>query len=367
MAQRKKVVTLKDVAQHAGVSPRTVSNVVNDWPYISAEVRTKVQESIKTLGYRPNQMARSLITGQSKTIGVLIPDIINPFFNLAIRGCEDALYQQHYNLFLCSTSEDVEREKYYLDLLMSRGVDGIILWSTQIPRTELAVIIGEHLPLVTIGFEGEPISPRHIITNLDDIGGSCRATQHLIEQGYKKIGHLSTFAHNAVGQRRLAGYQQALKTAGLPFDPRLVRNDKASLHGGYRTALELLALQNLDAIFCHNDLMALGAIFAAQHLGKRIPQDVGIVGFDDIAMASIVTPSLTTIRIPQYELGKFLGELLLKQLRHEPVEQISIFAPAELQIRGTTNAESTSLEQHQKLVEELIAMLSVEVPVRIDL
>jgi LacI family transcriptional regulator len=364
MSPRKKSVTLKDVAKYAGVSPRTVSNVVNNWPYISDGVRAKVQEAISVLGYRPNQMARSLITGQTKTIGVMIPDIINPFFNLPVRGCEDILYQHHYNHFLCSTSEDVEREKYHLNLLISRAVDGLILWSTQIPRAELAVMIGENFPLVTIGFEGEPLGDHHTVVNLDDIAGSEQATRHLIEQGYRRIGHLTTFARNAVGERRLRGYQQALEAAGIPFDPRFVKADKASLHGGYRTTLELLALHKLDAIFCHNDLMALGAMFAARHIGREVPADLGIVGFDDIAMASIATPSLTTIRVAQYELGKYLGECILQHLGRETGVQshTPLTFPVELQVRGSTNAQYSSPEHHQHLVEELMVMLSVELP-----
>jgi LacI family transcriptional regulator len=362
MAVKKKSVTLKDVAQYAGVSPRTVSNVVNDWPYVSEEVRKKVQEAIKATGYRPNQMARSLVTGQSKTIGVVIPDIINPFFNLPIRGCEDILYKNGYNLFLCNSVEDVEREKYYLDLLISRAVDGIILWSTQIDREELETFIGNELPLVTIGFEDEPIGNNHLIVNIDDIGGAETATHYLITQGYRKIAHLNTFAKNRVAQRRFVGYRRALEAAGLEFNPRFVKKDKASIHGGYRATLKLLEEQTPDAIFCHNDLMAIGAIFAMQHLGKQVPHDLGLVGFDDIVMAAIVDPPLTTMRVSQYDIGRLTGELILKRLRNEPIDQQTMLYPVELTIRGSCGAGQFTSAQRQQWMEDLVSQLSIELP-----
>lgn len=359
---KKQAVTLKDVAHYAGVSPRTVSNVVNDWPYVSEEIRKKVQEAIKATGYRPNQMARSLVTGQTRSIGVVIPDIINPFFNLPLRGCEDILYQNGYNLFLCNSIEEVEREKYYLDLLIGRGVDGIILWSTQIGRDELTTAIGKELPLITIGFDDEPLGDKHSIINIDDIGGAEAATHYLIGQGYRRIGHLNTFAKNRVAQRRFVGYRRALENAGLEFNMQWVKKDKASIHGGYRATLALLADQQVDAIFCHNDLMAIGAIFAMEHVGKHVPRDLGLVGFDDIVMAAIVDPPLTTMRVAQYELGRLSGELLLKHLRHEPIDQQTMLYPVELTVRGSCGAGQFTSAQRLQWMEDLVSHLSIELP-----
>lgn len=359
---RRKSVTLHDVARYAGVSIKTVSNVINDWPYVSDDTREKVRDAIRIVGYRPNQMARSLVTGQTKSIGVIIPDITNPFFSLTLRGCEDVLYENGYSLFLCNSLEIVEREKYYLDVLISRAVDAVILWSTQIGRDELGAIIGDRLPLVTVGFEGEPLGLHHTIVNIDDIGGSEVATRHLLEQGYRKIAHLTTFAKNVVEPRRLIGYQRALESAGIVFDPQLVKKDKASIYGGYRTTLKLLEHHDLDAIFCHNDLMAVGAIFGAHHLGRHVPKDLGIVGFDDIAMASMVSPPLTTMRISQYDMGKLTGELILDCLRNEETKQPSVLYPVELQIRGSSGVGEFTTEQQQQWVEDLVSHLSVELP-----
>ncbi|GAK61044.1 transcriptional regulator [Candidatus Vecturithrix granuli] len=360
MSVRKKNVTLRDVARYAGVSIKTVSNVINDWPYMTDETRAKVREAIKIVGYRPNQMARSLVTGQTKSVGVIIPDIINPFFSLTLRGCEDLFYKNGYSLFLCNSLEIEEREKYYLDVLASRAVDAVILWSTQIARDELRTMIGERLPVVTVGFDGDPLNDSHTIVNLDDIGGSERATQHLIAQGYRQIAHLTTFAHNVVGSKRLKGYRQALESADRQYDPQLVKKNRASIYGGYHATLDLLEHYPVDAIFCHNDLMAVGAIFAAHHLGRRVPEDIGIVGFDDIAMASMVTPPLTTMRITQYEMGKLTGELILERLRQEVTAPKTVLYPVELQIRTSSGGTESTEEQKQQWVEDLVSHLSIE-------
>ncbi len=362
MAAKKKSATLNDVAKYAGVSPRTVSNVVNDWPYVSDETRKKVREAIRVIGYRPNQMARSLVTGQTKTIGVIIQDISNPFFGLTIKGCEDILFENGYSFFLCNSNENLEREKYYLDLLISRAVDAVIIWGSRVCRDELEALIGDDLPLVTVEFGEEPIGKNHTIVNVDNIGGAESAARHLVEQGYRKIAHLTGPLGRITAQRRLMGYQHALKSSDLDFAPQLVEKGKPSIRGGYRATLKLFETQIPDAIFCYNDLMAVGAILAAQHIGKHIPKDVAIMGFDDIMMASMVEPPLTTMRIPQYELGKLTGELLLERLRDEQVEQKSFLYPVELQIRGSCGAKQFTKEQKQHLLENLISSFSVDLP-----
>ena len=362
MAAKKKSVTLNNVARYAGVSPKTVSNVIHDWPYVREETREKVQEAIKAVGYRPNRMARSLITGQSKTIGVIIQDISNPFFGPAIKGCEDILFENNYSFFLCDTNESAERERYYLDLLISRAVDAVIIWGTRIGHDELKTLIGDELPLLTVEFGEKPISAHHIIVNVDNIGGAKFATEHLIAQGYRKIAHLASSQGRLTCQWRLMGYQQALEASGRDLIPQLIQQGKPSTRGGYRAALKLLTEYTPDAIFCYNDLMAIGAILAAEHLEMNVPDDVAVVGFDDILMAAMIAPPLTTMRIPQYELGRLTGELIMESLKDQEPETKSILYPVELQIRGSSGAEEFTKEQKRQLLENLISSFSVDLP-----
>ena len=361
MAAKKKSVTVKDVAKHAGVSPRTVSNVVNDWPYVSDETRKKVQDAIQAVGYRPNQMARSLITGQTKSIGVIIQDIANPFFGMTIRGCEDVLYENGYSQFLCSANEEIERERYYLDLLLSRGVDAIIVWGTRLDGEELQERIGKDVPLVTIDYEGEPIGENHTIVNVDNINGAEAATRHLIQQGCHKIAHLAGSLGRMTCQRRLMGYRRALEASDIAFDPQLVQRGEPSVSGGYRATLQLLEAHNPDAIFCYNDLMAVGAILAAQHCDRHVPNDVAIVGFDDIMAASMIDPPLTTMRIAQYDLGKLTGELVLERLKGGICCPKSQIYPVELQVRGSCGAVEFTKDYKHRLLENVISSFAVDV------
>ncbi|MCP4404085.1 MAG: LacI family transcriptional regulator [bacterium] len=362
MATKRKSITLNDVAKYAGVSPRTVSNVVNDWPYVSEEMRQKVKDAIQAVGYRPNRMARSLVTGQTNTVGIIIQDISNPFFGPAIKGCEDILFEHNYSFFLCDTNENEERERYYLDLLIGRAVDAVIIWGPRISRDELETSIGNDLPFVTVEFEGKPIGPHHIIVNIDNVGGAQSATQHLIAQRYQKIAHLASSQGRLTCQQRLMGYQQALETAGRDVEPQLIQQGKPSTRGGYRAALTLLTEHSPDAIFCYNDLMAIGAILAAEHLEMDVPGDVAIVGFDDIPMAAMIAPPLTTMRISQHELGRLTGELVMEHLKDKDAAPKSLLYPVELQIRGSCGAKEFTKDQKRQLVENLISSFSVDLP-----
>ncbi len=173
---KQRMPTMSDVAAQAGVSLKTVSNVINDWPYITDETRQKVEQAIAAVGYRRNQLARSLVTGKSHSIGVVVPDLANPFFSTALRGCEDSLFGG-YNLFVCNTNEDIAREQQSIRDLLSRSVDGLILWGTRISGEQLLELVGAHFPLVTVELSAEPIRPNHININVDNVtgGATCNA------------------------------------------------------------------------------------------------------------------------------------------------------------------------------------------------
>ena len=357
-----KVVTLADVARHAGVSAKTVSNVVNDWPYVSEEMRQKVKAAINELGYRPSALARSLATGRSNTIGVVLPDISNPFFGQAVRGCEDALNEAGYSIFLCNTDESIAKERYYLETLSGRGVDGLILWGSRAVGASLAEVVANGMPLITVDSSAEGFYNNATYVTVDNARGATLATRHLIKQGRRRIGHLAGPALRQTAMRRKAGYRDALAEAGLPYDPCLVIDGAPSIRGGYRAAIQLLKTRRPDALFCYNDLMAVGAGVACRQLDLSIPRDVALVGFDDIVIAALVTPALTTVRIAQYELGKLTSQLLLERLQNKNLPPKSVLVPVELQVRNSSGGRRLSRKQMSDLLENLVSSLAVDLP-----
>lgn len=348
----KKKVTLTDVAKHAGVSPKTVSNVLNDWPYISDETRQKVQASIEALGYRPSALATSLRTGRTKTIGVVIPDITNPFFGQAVRGCEDVLYAAGYSIFLCNTNEDPVKEQSYLDMLTRRGVDGLLMFGARSSAEVLSQVVHDDIPIVA---EDSPAQHSNTtVIDIDNVRGAVIATRHLLELGHQRIGHLGGPAQRLAAVHRLEGYRQALDETSRGYEARLALRCQPTIRSGYRAALQLLASEKPTALFCYNDLMAIGAMVACQQLKLRIPADIALVGFDDIAIASLVTPALTTVRVRQYEIGRRASELLLERLAGgEPVQKRVLF-PVELVVRSSCGARRLSRRQTMAMLEHLL-------------
>ncbi|MCC6169372.1 MAG: LacI family DNA-binding transcriptional regulator [Caldilineaceae bacterium] len=358
--RRKQRVTLRDVAQHAGVSPKTVSNVLNDWPYVTDETRAKVQASIEALGYRQSILAAGLRSGRTKTIGVVIPDITNPFFGQVVRGCEDVLYAAGYSIFLCNTNEDAVKERAYLDSLVSRGVDGLLLFGARADSAALAALVPGDLPIVAED------SPAHdlntTVIEIDNRGGAALATRHLLESGHRRIAHLGGPSERAAATGRQEGYRQALESAGIGYDPALVVRCRPTLRGGYHAALHLLGRhigQHIGeppptALFCYNDLMAVGAMVACRRLGLTIPGDLALVGFDDIAIASLVTPILTTVRVQQYQLGRLASDLLLQRLAGSGDVASQVKFPVELIVRGSCGARQISPEQITGMLEHLL-------------
>jgi len=355
MAAKKRSVTMTDVAAHAGVSVKTVSNVINDWPYVTDETRRRVVESIEATGYRPNHMARSLVTGRTLSIGVMIPDISNPFFGASIRGCEDVLFEAGYSLFLCNTNENEERERYYLEQLLSRGVDALILWGTRIRCEDLEGIVGTEIALVTVELGEQPTGPNHTCINVDNLHGGRIATDHLIAVGRQRIAHLSGLPSRITSELRRRGYEQALQAARIPPEPELIVAAYPTIQGGFRAAMDVIEAQQPDAFFCYNDLMALGAVLAARHLGLSIPDDLALVGFDDIEMASLIDPPLTTVRIQQHQLGRLAGQAVLDSIRTPGSTSKVVLSPVELKVRGSSSPHHPSAQQCQLTLDSLIS------------
>jgi LacI family transcriptional regulator len=347
----RKSITLRDVAKYAGVSPKTVSNVINNWPYITDATRQKVQDAIDTLGYRPSGLATSLRTGWTNTIGVMIPDITNPFFGQAVRGCEDVLYAAGYSIFLCNTGEDPEKERTYLDMLVSRGVDGLLMFGARSNDAVLTAIVHDAIPIVA---EDSPAKHNNTTgIDIDNVSGARMATEHLAARGHKRIGHLAGIVGRQAAETRIEGYRQGLENAGLSYERDLVYRCMHSIRGGYQSALRIIQEQKPTALFCYNDLMAIGAMVACRQLDLDVPKDMAIVGFDDIAIASLVEPALTTVRVRQYEMGRLASQLLLERLSGKKIPPAHILFPVELVVRSSCGARRLSRKQLNEMLEHL--------------
>ncbi len=365
-AHNHKRVTLKDVAERAGVSLKTASNVKNDWPYVSDETRERVKQAMTELGYRPSRLAESLVTGRSNTIGVIVPDIANPFFSAVFRGCEDALGQQGYSAFLCNTDEDPEREQYYIDLLINHGVDGLLLWGSSLDETELTRYLTGSVPVISVDGLAQEGVANFTAVNLDNEAGALAITNHLLGAGHREIGYLSGASRRLPAQERLRGFQRALNEAGIEWDETLLAEGQPTIGGGYGAAIELLQRRRPDALFCYNDLMAVGVMTAARELDYHLPDDLPIVGFDDTLPASLVSPPLTTVRIPKYELGKFAVSALFERLENSDLPSSVVTLPVELRIRESCGTRTLTVDERRDLLRGLARSDSVNLPGAVD-
>ncbi|MFL7793438.1 MAG: LacI family DNA-binding transcriptional regulator [Anaerolineae bacterium] len=327
-------VTMEQVAREAGVSLMTVSRVVNDRDGVSQATRERVQAIIERLGYRPSDIARGLVTRRTATIGLVVPDVANPFFSEVARGVEHVAYEAGYNVFLCNTEEDTQRELGVLRSLEEKRVDGIVLCSSRLEEEQLekalvrypaAVLVNRRLGHDRIG-----------VVLIEDEEGGRVATEHLLRAGHRAIGFLAGPPTSFSGQRRVAGFCVTLGTASLHCNSDWIRHCSPTVEGGHKVAHELLdAYPYLTALACYNDLVAVGALQACVELGRVVPDDTAVVGFDDIPLAALVTPSLTTCHIPRYELGAQAMRLLLDQINDVPSECMEVVLQPKLVVRAS--------------------------------
>jgi LacI family transcriptional regulator len=327
-------VTMADVAREAGVSAMTVSRVINNKDDVSPATRGRVLDIVERLGYRPSGIARSLATRRTGTLGLVVPDVANPFFSDVARGVEHVAYAEGYNVFLCNTEEDLQREESVLVSLEEKRVDGLVLCSSRLDDSELQAVLDRYSSVVLVN---RNLQDKRISTVVvDDKAGGCLATQHLLHAGHREVGFLAGPPASRSGRQRLAGYRAALAAADVPDDPSWVRPCSPKVEGGQQTARQLLAANPmLTALFCYNDLVAVGALHACAEMGRRVPDDVAVVGFDDIPLAALVNPPLTTCRVPRYELGAQAVRLLLNQIRSYPYDADHVVLRPELVIRAS--------------------------------
>jgi len=331
------MVTIRDVAALAGVSSTTVSHVINDTRPVSDQLRAQVEAAMVDLGFQPNALARSLRRKRTHTFGMIVPDSANPFFAEVGRGIEDTSFASGYSVILCNSDGDRARELLYLDLLVQKQVDGVLLVPTGDHAELAARLRTRNIPVVVIDRDvsDTPIDRAYI----DNVAGGCVATRHLIELGHRRIGYIGGPPHLSSVPGRGAGYLHALEEAGISVDERLIVDGNFRDVGGYKGAQALFSLADPPtAIFAGNDLMAIGAIAAARDAGMAVPGDLAIVGFDDIHLAGYINPPLTTIAQPKYELGVIAAELLLARLADPDLPPQRRLLQAQLVVRQSTAA-----------------------------
>jgi len=303
-----KRVTIADVAQVAGVSMMTISRVVNDSGPVSEATKQRVLKAIEEMGYRPSGLARSLATRRTGTIGLVVPDISNPFFAGVAKGVEQVAYAERYSVFLGNTSEDWDRELAILQSLEEKRVDGLILCSSRLQDERLREALHWHPHTVLVNRQFQGFGS----VLMDDRAGAVMLVEHLLNSGRQRIGVLAGPLRSISGQKRLQGYRLAMQRAGRTWHDGWVKTCAPSVEGGLDAAIALLtAHPELDALLCYNDLVAVGALQAAANLGQVVPDDIAITGFDDIPLSALVTPSLTTCHVPVQNIGSQAMRLLL--------------------------------------------------------
>ena len=329
---------MADVAREAGVSIMTVSRVVNDKGEISLDTRHRVLDVIERLGYRPSGIARGLATKRTGTLGLVVPDISNPFFSDVVRGVEDQAYNRGYNVFLCNTEEDSQRELTILESLEEKRVDGLLLASSRLEEGELRSAVGRFPAVVLINrrLVGNSNGAGVGVVLVDDFSAARMATRHLLDSNCTPVGFLVGPPASRSGRSRVEGYRTILVEAGLDHNPAWMRRCSSDVEGGRESAIDLLSDHpELTGLLCYNDLVAVGALQAAVDLGRHVPADLCIVGFDDIPLAALITPSLTTCRGPRYDLGVEATAMLFDRIQGGMGARSEIVLQPELIIRAS--------------------------------
>ncbi|BBU41331.1 MULTISPECIES: LacI family DNA-binding transcriptional regulator [Aeribacillus] len=327
------MVRISDVAKMANVSTATVSRVLSNSGNVKKETAEKVLEAIKKLNYQPNLLARQLRRLETKTVLVVVPDITNTFFSKILRGIEQVAIENDYEVLLGDTGNSLEREKGYLDILRQKKADGMILLTARL-ESHLLEEISHEFPVVLACeyLEGSDIPT----VSIDNISSARKATEYLISLGHKRIGFLSGPMDVILSRDRLKGFKQGMMQHDIAIEPNLIQEGDFSFESGFNLMTKLLALtEPPTAVFASSDEMAIGAIKAIKAKGLKVPDDISIVGFDDIKFASIFEPALTTVSQPMFEIGQKAMELLIKLIQKDKLEKSQYILEDQLVIRET--------------------------------
>lgn len=325
--------TIYDVAREANVSIATVSKVINNTGRIGEKTRQRVLQVMKELDYQPSLVASALTGKSTYSIGLLIPDLANPFFAELARSIEDRGHELGYSIVMCSTDYRPEKESKYISLLKQKSVDGFILASGFQNDAVIRDLLNLKIPIAVLARDVSTVSVDTV--TVDDFIGGYNATQHLLDLGHQQIGAIQL--NLEVGRERTRGYRHALQENGLEYDEKYVLFGPSSVEGGKQMGLKMLqAAERPTAIFAGNDLVAIGIIQAARELGLSIPDDVSVVGYDNTILAAISNPPLTTVAQPFHDMGRQVMDLLIEEIKGEKKGKKRVVMLPELCVREST-------------------------------
>lgn len=333
------ITTIKDIAKLAGVSITTISKVINHKDHdIGKDTKNRVLEIIKQYNYRPNALASGLITKKTGTIGLLVPDISNAFFSEVIQAVENTAMQYGFNVILCNTDDNEEKELEYLNVLRDKRVDGIIFISTFISNHRgIDELADNGMPLVVVDRSIDNALIK--VVQLDNESGGYAAAKHLIQHGHTRVGCITGPLQNRSARDRYEGYVKALREAGIAFEDKYVYEGDYRITSG-ETAAQALLKEGVTAIFACNDMMAYGVYRAARDLGLQIPEDLSVVGYDDIYLSEILSPPLSSVRQPTYEIGAASASILIDMINGVEVKEKRTDFKADLSIRKSVASPS---------------------------
>lgn len=327
------MVSIKDVAEAAGVSTATVSRVLSDKPHVRPEIRQRVMNAVEQLNYRPNLVARSLRAQQSRTIGLIMSDIRNPFFTAISRAVEDMAYEQGFRLFLCNTDENPEKEEMYLNLMRDENVAGVIFSPTRQTALRFAEL---EIGIPTVVIDREVNADYVDVVLINNVAVARQLAEHLLANGYQRIGALFGEA-STTGRQRRQGLEEALEAAGIVPVPELMHYLPPKIRAGQSATLALLDLpQPPDALFTTNSMLTAGALMAIHERKLNIPDEIGLVGFDETIWSTLVQPAITLVAQPTEEIGRTATDLLLKRIEDPTRPAREVILKAQLMIRESS-------------------------------
>ncbi|MCS1350112.1 catabolite control protein A [Mechercharimyces sp. CAU 1602] len=334
--RKKETITIYDVAREANVSMATVSRVVNGNPNVKPTTRKKVLETIRTLGYRPNAVARGLASKRTTTVGVVIPDISRSFFSEITRGIEDIANMYHYNIILCNSDLKKDKELQLIEALLEKQVDGLLFMGSEVTDDHRDIFTGSQVPIVLAATQDEKNGWPSV--NIDHRIAAQEATELLLAEGHEQVAIIGgPLTESTSGMPRYQGYREALAQSQLPFVESLVRIGQYDYASGWEAMNSLLdAHPELSAAFVANDEMAVGAIHAVQDRGGKVPEDVSVIGFNNTPLSSQVRPRLSTVAVPMYDIGAVAMRLLTKFMNDEEVIEKQVILPHRLEMREST-------------------------------
>ncbi|MCS7240682.1 MAG: LacI family transcriptional regulator [Candidatus Bipolaricaulota bacterium] len=329
------MVTIKDIAKAAGVAPSTVSRALNDSPLISVETKRRIQRLAQRLGYERNELARGLVKGSFGALGLIVPDIINPFFAEITKGVEEAARERGFGVVLCTTEGDEAREEEYLRLLQRKRVDGLILASVTLDDPYLQKLQHSKIPFVLVSRLSKGIEAPYVV--VDDKKGGRLATEHLADLGHKHIAFVGGPSNVHASRERMSAYRAVLSERGLPLKREWIVFASFTQEAGREVGRRLLSQsERPTAIFAANDLIALGIMEAAEELGLRIPDDLSLVGYNDIAYAGLPRIQLTTVAQPMREMGQIAANFVLDVVEGRKHASLAAVLAPRLVVRRTT-------------------------------